>query len=258
MLKTFISEPTSGTKYHKPFNRFTKYLLFRVVKNEVIYIFGLHTTFKKLFLFLLSIRISLRTVLSIFSKQTEETTLTIKMTETDKLSLFFSNEFPFNKEGLEEFVNTFLIKSYKKGEIILKNGKTENELRFLDKGIVREYYANNDREKNINFHTNTGFITDFSSFTHATATKKYQKCLTDVNLRVLFKEKFLNFTNQYNCGKLFIETIFQRIVVNKETEELYFDIMKTKPDWLLQIPQYHIASYLGITPETLSRIRKRI
>ena len=192
----------------------------------------------------------------------------ITMTESDKLSLFFSNEFPFNKEGLEEFVNTFTVKSFKKGEIILENGNVENELRFLDQGIIREYYATNDREKNINFYTNASFITDFTSFTHSTPTKKYQECLTDVDLRVLSKEKFLKFTNQYNCGKLFIETIFQRIVVNKETEEfnhfvntaeeLYLDIMKNKPDWLLQIPQYHIASYLGITPETLSRIRKRM
>jgi CRP-like cAMP-binding protein len=190
------------------------------------------------------------------------------MTETDKLSLFFSNEFPFNKEGLEEFVKTFVSKTYLKGQIILENKKTESELRFLDKGIVREYYAHNDKEKNINFYTETVFITDFSSFTHSLPTKKYQECLTDIDLRVLSKEKFLQFTNQYNCGKLFIETIFQRFVINKEAEEfnhfvntaeeLYLNIMKTKPNWLLQIPQYHIASYLGITPETLSRIRKKI
>jgi CRP-like cAMP-binding protein len=190
------------------------------------------------------------------------------MTETDKLFLFFSNEFPFNKEGLAEFVNTFVKKSYKKGSVILENGKTENELRFLDNGIIREYYATNDKEKNINFYTEPIFITDFSSFTNSTSTKKYQEALSDLDLRVLSKDKFLEFTNQYNCGKLFIETIFQRIVVDKENEEfnhfvntaeaLYLDIMKTKPNWLLHIPQYHIASYLGITPETLSRIRKRI
>jgi CRP-like cAMP-binding protein len=189
------------------------------------------------------------------------------MTETDKLSLFFSNEFPFNKEGLAEFVNTFVKKNYKKGKVILENGKTENELRFLDNGVIREYYSTNDK-KNINFYTEPIFITDFSSFTNSTSTKKYQEALTDIELRVLSKEKFLEFTNQYNCGKLFIETIFQRIVVNKENEEfnhfvntaeeLYLDIMKTKPNWLEHIPQYHIASYLGITPETLSRIRKRI
>lgn len=206
--------------------------------------------------------------MAIFPKRTVETILTIKMTETDKLSSFFSNEFPFNKEGLAEFVNTFVKKSYKKGEIILKSGILENELRFLDKGIIREYYATNEKEKNINFYTDPIFITDFSSFTNSIKTKKYQEALTDIELRVLSKEKFLDFTNQYNCGKLFIETIFQRIVVNKENEEfnhfvntaeeLYLDIMKNKPNWLLHIPQYHIASYLGITPETLSRIRKRI
>jgi len=190
------------------------------------------------------------------------------MTNTDKLSLFFSNEFPFNKEGLAEFVKTFVKKTYKKGKVILENGNTENELRFLDKGIIREYYSINDKEKNINFYTDPIFITDFSSFTNFITKKKYQEALTDVDLRVLSKEKFLEFTNQYNCGKLFLETIFQRIVVNKENEEfnhfvntaegLYLDIMKTKPNWLQHIPQYHIASYLGITPETLSRIRKRI
>jgi CRP-like cAMP-binding protein len=191
-----------------------------------------------------------------------------KMPETDNLSLFFSNEFPFNKEGLGEFVRTFVIKSYEKGKVILKNGDTENELRFLDSGIIREFYASEQKEKNINFYTQTGFVTDFSSFANATKTKKYQECLTDVDVRILSKEKFLAFTNQYTCGKMFIETIFQRIVAKKETEEfnhfvntaeeLYLDMMKSKPDWLLRIPQYHIASYLGITPETLSRIRKRI
>ena len=52
------------------------------------------------------------------------------MKEADKLSLFFSNEFPFNKEGLEEFVNTFVIKSCKKGEIVLENGNIKMNFVF--------------------------------------------------------------------------------------------------------------------------------
>lgn len=190
------------------------------------------------------------------------------MHEIDKLSLFFKTEFPLNKEGLEDFVSTFVCKSYQKGEVILRHGDTENELRFLDNGIIREFYASEGKEKNINFYTNTGFISDFASFTNATVTKKYQECLADVELRVLSRERFSALINQYNCGRLLIETIFQRIVVKKETEEfnhfiktaeeLYLDIMNSKPEWLLNVPQYHIASYLGITPETLSRIRKRI
>lgn len=186
----------------------------------------------------------------------------------DNIFHFFDTQFPFNKEGLEDFVSSFEIKSYKKGDVILENGSLENELRFLDNGIIREYYTSNDKEKNINFYTESGFITDFSSFLENIKTKKNQECLTDEQLRILPKEFFLQFLNQYSCGKLFIETIFKQLVLSKETaefnqfintaEELYFEIMKSKSNWFIHIPQYHIASYLGITPETLSRIRKRI
>ncbi|WP_305952846.1 Crp/Fnr family transcriptional regulator [Emticicia oligotrophica] len=190
------------------------------------------------------------------------------MIEKDKLSLFFSNEFPFNKEGLEEFINSFASKHYSKGHILLKNGKAENELRFLDEGVVREYYSNESKEKNINFYLDSEFITDFYSFVSEKPTNKYQECITDIKLRVISKGSFQEFLSKYMCGKLFVDEIFQRIIERKEkdlmrqfmntAEENYNELIQYKPNWLQQIPQYHIASYLGVTPETLSRIRKRI
>lgn len=190
------------------------------------------------------------------------------MTEKDKLSLFFSNEFPFNKEGLNEFINSFTSKHYSKGHILLKNGKAESELRFLDEGVVREFYSNESKEKNINFYLESEFITDFYSFVSEKPTNKYQECITDIKLRVISKNSFQEFLSKYRCGKLFVDEIFQRIIERKEknlmrqfmntAEENYNELIQDKSDWLQQIPQYHIASYLGITPETLSRIRKRI
>lgn len=190
------------------------------------------------------------------------------MKEKDKLFLFFSNEFPFNKEGLEEFINSFTLKHYTKGHILLKNGKTENELRFLDEGVVREYYSNESKEKNINFYLDCEFITDFYSFVSEKPTNKCQECITDIKLRVISKSNFQQFLSKYMCGKLFVDEIFQRIIERKEKELMrqfmntaeknYNELIQYKPNWLQQIPQYHIASYLGITPETLSRIRKRI
>ncbi len=191
-----------------------------------------------------------------------------RITKRDKLAVFFSNEFPFNKEGLEEFISSFVTKTYSKGDILLKKEKTENELRFLDEGVVREYYLNESKEKNINFYLESEFITDFYSFVSEKPTNKYQECITDIELRVIPKDSFQEFLSRYMCGKLFIDEIFQRIIERKEkdlmrqfmntAEENYNELIQCKSNWLQQIPQYHIASYLGVTPETLSRIRKRI
>jgi len=190
------------------------------------------------------------------------------MLNNDRLFLFFEKEFPFNKDGLEEFIQTFTVKTFRKNDVLLSFGDTEKELRFLDKGAVREFYSSDGREKNIDFHLPSSFITDFVSLNHSAPTRKYQQCLNDSTVRSLSLEKLKEFTTKYDCGKVFIETIFQRIIDKKEDsqynqfiktpEELYLDILKQKPEWLHQIPQYHLASYLGITPETLSRIRKRI
>ncbi len=186
----------------------------------------------------------------------------------DKLFLFFINEFPFNKEGLELFVQSFETKEFKKNTLLLSNGQTEKELRFLDEGIIREFYANDGKEKNINFYLGSEFTTDFYSFISNKPTQKYQECLTDIQIRTLPKKKFQAFLEEYHCGKLFVDEIFRRIIEKKETDQFtqfvntaednYLELLHHKSLWLQNIPQYHIASYLGITPETLSRIRKRL
>lgn len=186
----------------------------------------------------------------------------------DQLYEFFMREFPFNKEGLQCFINSFETKSFKKDSLILENGNSERQLRFLDEGIVREFYAHDGKEKNIDFFIEPCFLTDFYSFITDKTSRKNQQCLTDTKVRVLSREKFQFFVKEYHCGKLFVEEIFERIIEKKEQSELkqfintpddnYLDILKNRAAWLQQIPQYHIASYLGIAPETLSRIRKRI
>jgi CRP-like cAMP-binding protein len=186
----------------------------------------------------------------------------------DNLIQFFSNEFPFNTDGLAQFVQSFERITYKKDTLLLEIGEPERFLRFLDEGIVREYYAHDGKEKNIDFFVQAEFITDFNAFVTEKPSRKYQECLTNVSVRILSKEKFMSFLAQYSCGKLFIDEIFQRIIAKKEkqefqqflntAEENYLELLRHKSAWLQKIPQYHIASYLGITAETLSRIRKRI
>lgn len=185
-----------------------------------------------------------------------------------EISLFFETEYPTNKDGLRELLSLFKIKSLKKGTEILKSDKEEKELRFLNHGIVREYYATPEKETNINFYTKPQFITDLSSFNNNLKTKKNQESLTNIELLCIQKTEFRKLLKKYECGTSFIDLSFQKLLKHKELleynritktpEELYKELLIYKPNWLEKIPQYHIASYLNISPETLSRIRKRI
>ena len=187
---------------------------------------------------------------------------------TNYLYNFFKTDYPLNKDGLDEFVASFKILTFKKNQIILNEGEPETKLRFLNEGIIREYLTKKNKETNIYFYTSPQFITDFPSLINNTKTKKYQETLSDVELLSIERKTFNDLLNKYPCGKSFIDLTFRKILEQKELFEfnritkspndLYKELLIYKPDWLKYIPQYHIASYLGITPETLSRIRKKI
>lgn len=188
--------------------------------------------------------------------------------DLSKISLFFKTEYPLNKNGLKELLDLFKVKEIQKNTQILTANTEEKQLRFLNKGVIREYYASSDKETNINFYTKPQFVTDLSSFINDSKTKKNQESLTDIELLIIDKKPFRELLEKYECGKSFIDLSFQKLLkqkelfeynrVTKSSEELYNELLIYKSNWLQAIPQYHIASCLNITPETLSRIRKRI
>jgi len=190
------------------------------------------------------------------------------MTQHIKISTFFKSKFPLNKDGLNELYTLLKTNEFRKNQIILKENTFEKQLRFLNEGIVREYYSTDEKEININFYTKPQFITDLMPFYSNSKTKKFQETLSEVELLVIDKQKLNKLLLKYHCGKSIVEESFHVLLKQKELleynrttkspDDLYKELLIYKPEWLQFIPQYHIASYLNITPETLSRIRKRI
>ena len=184
-----------------------------------------------------------------------------------EISNFFKTQYPLNEHGLEELFSLFKVTSYKKGNLILHANTKEKQLRFLNKGIVREYYSNKEKEININFYVKPQFISDLLTFSQNSKTNKNQECLSSVEILSIERQSFFDLLKKYQCGKSIVESSFQKLLKQKEMlefnrstktpDELYKELFIYKPEWLQFIPQYHIASYLNITPETLSRIRKR-
>jgi len=189
-------------------------------------------------------------------------------TDFSKIANFFKTEYPLNQHGLDELFASLEVEHHKKGTILISTNKKEEKLRFLNHGIVREFYTKDSQEKNINFYIKPQFISDLLAFIHETPTHKNQECLTDIEILSIKKLPLFELLEKYQCGKSYIESSFQKLLKQKELfeynritkspETLYQELFIYKPDWLQHIPQYHIASYLDITPETLSRIRKRI
>lgn len=181
---------------------------------------------------------------------------------------FFKQKSPVNQDGLNELLEKLEVLQYKKQEIIQKENSYQKHFKFLNKGIVREYYTSEKGETNINFYTKSQFISDSSAINNNIATKKNQQALSDVEVLVIEKNDLLKLIDRYECGTKVLNNLLHSLLIKKEEAELnlrtkspkhiYKDIVRNNPDWLNQIPQYHIASYLNITPETLSRIRKRI
>ncbi|WP_033960479.1 Crp/Fnr family transcriptional regulator [Psychroserpens jangbogonensis] len=192
----------------------------------------------------------------------------LKATTFSEISEFFKTEYPLNQHGLEELFSLFKIEDYKKGSLLLQAETKEKQLRFLNKGIVREYYSNEEKEMNINFYVKPQFISDLLTFSQNSKTNKNQECLSSVEILSIERQPFFDLLKKYQCGKSFIDSSFQKLLKRKEMleynritktpDELYKELFIYRPEWLQSIPQYHIASYLNVTAETLSRIRKRI
>ncbi|MDW3192010.1 MAG: Crp/Fnr family transcriptional regulator [Cytophagales bacterium] len=185
-----------------------------------------------------------------------------------EISKFFDTEFPLNKHGLEELFALFKVEHHPKGTILLTSGTAERKLRFLNQGVVREYFFNGEKEVNINFYAKPQFISDLLTFFQNATTTKNQESLSSIQVLSIDRQSFFDLLEKYECGKTFIESSFRKLLKQKELreyhritktpDELYKDLFEFKPEWLQFVPQYHLASYLNITPETLSRIRKRI
>lgn len=184
------------------------------------------------------------------------------------LKAFFDNLTPVSPESWEKFEALFTPKVLKKGDYFIGEGQQAKEIGFLERGIVRAFYRSNEAgEYNKHFFVNPCFIGGYASLITGAPNQIIQQALTDCSIRV---SRFAEIQNLYQtCPDLErgARILAERFFVHKEQREIeivllnadqrYQIFQKDFPQLEQQIPQYHIASYLGITPTQLSRIRRK-
>jgi len=186
-----------------------------------------------------------------------------------QLEDFINNITPLPEKVLLEVKNKFKKKSYLKGTQIIEQGKTCKYLYYIDKGLARSYYIN-EKGKDITvwFFSEDNIMTGVESFFQQKPSMYEIEFLEDSVVYQISYDDLNELFDKYHIIERFGRLLAIQLLTDmadklnamqfQSAKERYLFMIKKFPNISYRAPLGHIASYLGITQETLSRIRSRI
>lgn len=185
----------------------------------------------------------------------------------DEVIGFISRYIALSEEEADLIRAQNLIRFCKKDEVLLSEGALSKACYFVLKGCIRSYYLIGGEERTTEFYTENQAITPVGYIT-GEPSAYYLSCLEDSivaigsedrNRQLLEKvPKLASLVMQMNSELLAGNQVALDDFKNLSPEMRYLKLLETRPDLFSRVPLYHLATYLGITPVSLSRIRKRI
>lgn len=173
-----------------------------------------------------------------------------------------------DKSEQDYFVTKLIVKECNKKELVLQEGQVCKYAYFINKGCLRYYYNIEGRENTAQFFFENGWYTDYDSFLTGKPTQQNIETLEKTQILLLsakdLQQLFVEIPKFERFGRLMAEKAFlgirqrNEMLENLTAEDRYLTLLKERPKLFERIPQHYIASYLGIKPPSLSRIRKRI
>lgn len=185
-----------------------------------------------------------------------------------KLINYFSSISPLSEVEAKVIYDSSVVKEYEKNTVLLKEGQLIKNTYFVFKGLIRQYCLVDGEEKTTAFFTEDQWVISLSSFDEEKPSAFYWVCEEDCVLLIgndnsaqdLFKKHpRLEFIARKIVENSFAE--YQQVMMAYLTdtpEQRYLRLLESRPDLIQRIPQYQLASYIGVKPESLSRIRKRL
>lgn len=174
----------------------------------------------------------------------------------------------FDKDEINAIVEHTQAEAFKKGDIILKQGDICDTCYFVLKGCLRQYQLIDGEEKTTGFFLDGEPVVSYSSYLKRTPSDYYLSCVEDCILLTGTREQEQELHRKYPKLEHLTHTLMLQDYDKAENyiallncykpEDRYLILLKTQPELLNRIPFRQIASFLGVTPESFSRIRKRI
>ena len=167
----------------------------------------------------------------------------------------------------EDLQYNFLPKKINKKEFLLKDGKICNMVAYVDKGTMRIFHSIDGNELTCDIILENSFVTDFKSLNNGEASAINIQAIDDCDLLIIDKFDLIKLydTNKHieRLGRVMAEKIAIRTIeiaasLSFDKPEMRFKkLLSTQPELFQKVPQKYLANILGISPESLSRIKAR-
>lgn len=185
----------------------------------------------------------------------------------DLLFDFISRYVSLTEGEREAILSLAIFHSVKKHTILLKEGERSDDGYFVLKGCIRTYYIIDGEEKTTAFYTEMEALTPHCVISKAPS-EYYISCVNDTILLVsnpdMETEIFNKFPKFETLCRILAEEFLAKRQINfdefktSSPEQRYLNLLQKRPDLIQRVPQHQLASYLGIKPQSLSRLRARI
>jgi CRP-like cAMP-binding protein len=160
-----------------------------------------------------------------------------------------------------------LFHSVKKGTVLLKEGQKSQESYFVLNGCIRKYYIIDGEERTTAFYTEIEGLTPHCVLSK-TPSEYYISCIEDTILIVSNADMGVEINSKFPKFEIMCRILSEELLAKQQInfdefktsspEQRYLNLLQKRPDLIQRVPQHQLASYLGIKPQSLSRLRARI
>jgi CRP-like cAMP-binding protein len=180
---------------------------------------------------------------------------------------FISKYISLTEEEKNAIISLDLFHSLKKGTILLREGQRSKESYFVLKGCIRTYYIVEGEEKTTAFYTEMEALTP-PCVVSKTPSDYYISCLEDTILLISNSDMEVEVNSKFPKFDIMCRVLSEELLAKQRIdfdafktsspEQRYLNLLQNRPDLIQRVPQHQLASYLGIKPQSLSRLRARI
>ena len=190
------------------------------------------------------------------------------MTSLDRLRQRFDTLAAQTEDEWQHFTSIIESVTYQKNDFLIQAGQVETYIYYIDEGMVRLFLNDDGKDISLDFVFANNFVSAYSSFLTGQPTAFTVQALTDVQALRFSRTNLVSLYDQSHkaerIGRLIAEQAFLRKTsrevqfLTSNARQRYVQLLEENPELVQKISVRHLASYLGIEPESLSRIRREV